>query len=420
MKRIFVLISATVLVLGCGDKSSDSAPVFNDKVALGEALYSDKNLSFNRTQSCATCHSLSHGFIDNRTNQVSANGKVSAVSLGDNGTGLGDRNAPTVGYAAFSSPFKKGERSRVASQKTSGVGSYKGYLGGQFWDGRAATMADQAKGPPTNPIEMGMPDKAAVVERLKENRGYVAAFEKLYGVDIFDNVEKAYNAMADSIGEFEIKQRAVFYPFDSKYDKSLLFPEKYIYQPGTPAALGKTLFFSSDFTCAACHQLRPLGNQGEIFTSFEYHNIGIPENTALRAITGVTTKDKGLAQNSNIPEAERAAEEGKFKVPTLRNVAVTAPYMHNGIFNELETVMLFYEHAKKRGLKQQDSSLNPETQLPWGAPEIDKNIEHELLRGNDVEITAERAKAFACFMMTLTDAKFEHLLDAQKVKECGI
>lgn len=420
-----VVMGATALLSACGGSSSgegdgNSTPALADKAALGKALFSDKNLSFNRTQSCATCHNVEQGFADNRVNRASVEGHAGSASLGDNSTSLGDRNAPTAGYAAFSPTFKKGSRSRVASQRTNGIGAYEGYLGGQFWDGRAPTLADQAKGPPTNPIEMGMPNKAAVVERLKENKNYIASFEKLYGVDIFDNIEKAYNAMAESIGEFELTKRDTFYPFDSKYDKSLLFPQEYTYKPGTPAAEGKALFFASDFSCAACHQLRALNDKGEIFTSFEYHNIGVPENTHLRQFNGVTTLDKGLAQNPRVPEAERAAAEGKFKVPTLRNVAVTAPYMHNGVFNELETVMLFYEHAKKRGLNQPDTSLNPETNLPWRAPEIDRNISHELLRGNDPEITNESAKAFTCFMMTLTDAKFEHLLDAEKVKECGI
>lgn len=409
-------IGLIAVLAGCGSDKKSDPEVFQSKNALGEKLFSDVNLSLNRTQSCATCHNPKHGFVDERTNNASVKGKASPVSLGDNGTSIGDRNAPTAAYAAFSPDFKKGTRARVVSQ--TGIADYDGYLGGQFWDGREKDLAGQAGGPPTNPLEMGMPNKAAVVERLKENRSYVASFEKLYGVAIFDDVNKAYNAMADSIGEFEAKNKAQFYPFDSKYDKSLT--GAYAYEPGTPAAVGKTDFFSSDFGCASCHQLHKLADKGEIFTSFEYHNIGVPENKALRKLNGVTTIDKGLALNPMVPEAERAAQEGKFKVPTLRNTAVTAPYMHNGIFNELETVMKFYEHARKVGLNQVDTSLNPETNLAWAAPEIDKNISHELLRSNDVEIDDAKAKAFACFMLTLTDAKFEHLLDAAKVKECGI
>jgi len=421
IKRLISLVYVSSLLAACGGSSgssSDSEPALTSKSALGEVLFSDVNLSFERTQSCATCHNPQHGFVDDRSNDASTGGLTSPVSLGDNGTSLGDRNAPTAAYAAFSPDFQQGTRERVASQKTSGIGDYNGYLGGQFWDGRSIDLTAQAGGPPTNPIEMGMPNKAAVVERLRENSRYINAFEVLYGADVFNDVDTAYEAMADSIAAFEEQNKAQFYPFDSKYDGSLT--GEYQYEPGTPAALGRALFFSSDFSCAACHQLRPLSDKGEIFTSFEYHNIGVPENTALRAINGETSVDKGLANNSAVPDAEKAVQEGKFKVPTLRNTAVTAPYMHNGVFNELETVMLFYEHAKKRGQNQADNSLNPETGLPWRTPEIDKNISHGLLGGNDIVIDDVRAKAFSCFMLTLTDAKYEYLLDPQKVTECGI
>lgn len=418
MKKAGQLIGLSLIavLVGCGSDKKSNPEVFKTKSELGQQLFSDTNLSLNRTQSCATCHNPQHGFVDDRKNDASVNGHASPVSLGDNGSSLGDRHAPTAAYAAFSPDFKKGTRERAVSQ--SGIADYDGYLGGQFWDGRAIDLAAQAGGPPTNPLEMGMPDKAAVVERLKENKSYVASFEALYGVTVFDDVNKAYDAMAESIGAFERLNKTEFYPFDSKYDKSLT--GAYAYEPGTPAAVGETDFFSSDFGCASCHQLRPLSDKGEIFSSFEYHNIGVPENTALRQLNGVTVLDKGLALNPMVAEADRAAQEGKFKVPSLRNTAVTAPYMHNGVFNELETVMKFYEHARKVGLNQADDSLNPETGLAWRAAEIDKNISHELLRSNDVEIDDAKAKSFTCFMMTLTDARYEHLLDAAKVKECGI
>ncbi len=418
MKQPIVALSLFCLLVACG--SDDSNPAFSSKAQLGEQLYNDKNLSLNRSQSCATCHNPNQGFIDERVNDASINGLASAGSLGDNGTSIGDRNAPTVAYAAFSPSFKPGTRERAASQRTGNnpVADYQGFLGGQFWDGREDDLAGQAGGPPTNPDEMGMPDKASVIERLKENADYVSGFESLYGSDIFNDTDNAYLAMTDSIGEFE--KTSVFYPFDSKYDRSLI--GEYSYPVTSKAVLGKALFFSSDFACASCHQLHEIGNKGEIFTSFEYHNIGVPENTALRSFNGVTQQDLGLFNN---PNGATDDNKGKFKVPTLRNVAVTAPYMHNGVFQTLEAVLHFYEHAKLRGRNNSNGSvindiINPETHLGFKDPEVDLNIEHELLAGNDKNLDPQNIEALVCFFMSLTDAKFEHLLDVQKVKSCGL
>jgi cytochrome c peroxidase len=273
---------------------------------------------------------------------------------------------------------------------------------------------------------MNMPSKAAVVDRLLENTTYVTAFESLYGVEIFNDTDAAYAAMTESIAAFETADSEAFYPFDSKYDRSLYKPssdEYYDYSPLSKASLGKARFFSSDLTCASCHQLRELGNEGEIFTSFEYHNIGVPVNTKLREVNGVTAVDNGLFNNPAVNKDEN--QKGKFKVPTLRNIAVTAPYMHNGIFNELETVIHFYQHAKEKALNIKTGAAievvnNPETGLPWGDAEVNQNIEHDLLGGNDINLNDTEVEAMVCFLMSLTDARYEHLLDPVKVENCGL
>lgn len=410
---------AAIALVGCDDSSSSDAKI-SSKAELGERLYEDKNLSFDRTQSCATCHNPDKGFIDDRLNDASrdsGHGLIAAAgSLGDNQTSIGDRNAPTAAYAAFSPEFKHGSRQRAESQKTAGIADYLGFQGGQFWDGREADLKGQAGGPPTNPGEMAMPDKASVVERLKENDEYITAFESLYDNAIFDDVDLAYAAMAESIAEFE--KTAEFFPFDSKYDRSLA--GEYEFSPSAKASLGKARFFSSDLTCAACHQLHPLGDSGEIFTSFEYHNIGVPVNTSLRTLNGTTSLDEGLLNNPNVSDI---TEQGKFKVPTLRNVAVTAPYMHNGIFNELTTVLRFYQHAKDRALNVPlggGANINPETQLPWGPAEIGDNIAHDLLGASDINLNDTEIEAIECFLLSLTDARYEPLLDAEKVANCGL
>jgi len=412
---------SSALLSGCGGSSNNnSAPELNTKVALGEQLYSDKSLSFDRTQSCATCHNTDHGFIDERTNDASRDGVAAAGSLGDNGTSIGDRNAPSAAYASFSPLFHEGTRDRPNKIMTDlDIGAYEGFMGGQFWDGRETDLKGQAGGPPTNPGEMNMPDKASVVERIKENSEYIAGFEHVFGGNIFDDAELAYAAMAESIGEFEKTEG--FSPFDSKYDRTFLnFRDDNFYEfPITSKArTGQVLFFGSNLTCAACHQLQPLRIKEELFTSFEYHNIGVPVNTSLRSFNGATSLDEGLLNN---PHVDTQTEKGKFKVPTLRNVAVTAPYMHNGIFNELETVIRFYQHAKDlAGGLPGGAVNNPETGLPWGDAEINENIAHDILGKNKQNLDNGEIEALVCFIMSLTDARYENLLDPVKVESCGL
>lgn len=354
------------------------------KEDLGRILFFDVNLSKNRTQSCATCHNPNAGFVDDRDNGVKK-----MASLGDDGKSLGDRQAPTASYAKFSPTFHFDEKA-------------KKYVGGQFWDGREATLEGQAGGPPLNPIEMGMSDKKAVVDRLKENTLYVDSFKKIFGADIFKNDDKAYEAMTIAIASFERTDE--FSPFDSKYDRYL----KGEYDLTPLEDLGKSIFFSNNNnSCANCHVLKGEDKEGETFTNYQYHNIGTPANNELRAKNGVKAIDEGLLANSNVSDV---AQKGKHKVPTLRNVAVTGPYMHNGVFKDLKTVVEFYDKYNNK-----DRNIDPETNKPWDEPEVKDNISLQELKAN--KLTDRKVEALVAFMKLLTDKKYEHLLEEQEKKE---
>ena len=358
------------------------------KIELGKQLYFDNNLSFNRTQSCATCHAPSLGFVDQQNTKFKG-----AVSLGDDGKSFGDRSAPTASYANQIPNFhirKNGE-----------------YIGGQFWDGREANLEGQAGGPPLNPIEMGMPSKEFVLTRLKENDIYITSFKKIYGEDILDMPDRAYQALTESIALFE--KTDFFSPFNSKYDRYL----EGAYQLTEQEDLGMTLFFSDQFSnCNHCHQLkaRP-GIKMETFSDYTYHNIGVPVNAAVRAYnkTPDDYRDLGLF---NHPKVNDKTHIGKFKVPTLRNVAVTAPYMHNGVFKELETVVSFYNKYNSKSQKRQ---INPETNELWAKPEIEENISLEKLQSGPA-LNDKRIKALVSFMKLLTDQRFEHLISTEPTR----
>ena len=399
-----ILVTATAPAALAGESSqaganrAESSPtessgtaVFDSREALGQALFHDPNLSRNRTQSCATCHVPSEGFVDTR---VDGSGQRRPVSLGDDGQSLGERNAPTLTYAALTPTFElDGERKRVNKQK--GHQRYHGPLGGQFLDGRAATLADQAGGPPLNPSEMNLPDKAAVVERLEENPAYVDAFKALFGEEVLDSAESGYRAMTESIAAFERTER--FATFDSKYDRALAGKATLSFKESA----GKSLFFSQFANCAICHQLHgngdPIKKFEEPFTGYEFHNIGVPANPALDR----AEPDPGLYGN---PAVDDPGARGKFKVPTLRNVAVTGPYMHNGVFRDLKTVIEFYDH-----FVNDERTLNPETGEPWRDPEVPGTVAEDLLAVGD-PMTDYQVEAMVCFLRTLTDRRYEPLL----------
>lgn len=391
------LLCGLLFTFGAATAAENDAATRQQKlVDLGQALFFDVNLSQARTQSCATCHDPALAFIDWRAfvpPNASPAGSTApahlpgAASLGGDQRTLGDRNAPTAAYAALIPPFTLNEQND--------------YVGGLFWDGRANTLEDQAAGPPLNPIEMALPDREAVRQRLLENANYGYAFRGLFGDEVLNNADTAYAALTQAIAAFE--RTDFFSPFDSKYDRYL----KGEYAPNEQEELGMTLFFSNQFAnCNQCHQLQPRPEMArETFTNYKYRNIGVPVNAALRAANGLGNDhvDRGLRDR---PDISDDAQSGRFRVPGLRNVALTGPYMHNGVFNDLRTVVLFYNKYLTRSGKAQ---VNPETGLEWGAPEVAENLAVAELESGRV-LGDKEVDGLVAFMRMLTDQRYERLL----------
>ncbi len=373
MKHHALLVTtlAGILLIGCG--STDTEGFGYDQIALGEQLFHDTTLSQNKTMSCATCHVIDAAMIDPRETS-----NTLGASLGDDGFSIADRNAPTAAYASFSPAFHFNSDEGL-------------FIGGQFLDGRAATLSEQAKGPFLNPVEMNMPDAASVITRVKENSSYVSAFKSLYGEDIFDDTARAYEALAQTIAKFE--KSKTFSPFDSKYDRA---------QKGqatlTDAEKRGLDLFNGKATCSACH---PAEGENALFTDFSYDNLGVPINHALREANGKGADfiDNGLYDN---PMVKDATLKGAFKVSTLRNIAVTGPYMHNGVFKDLKTVIHFYNTRDVAG------AINPETGAVWEKGEVDINKNTEEL-GN-LKLSEAEENDLLAFLLTLTDAEYEHLV----------
>lgn len=375
-KRKLFLTCMVLVFVGCGDTSTIT--VEEEKVALGKMLFNDANLSSNRTMSCATCHDESTGFVDGRAN--SPVGHAAAQSA--DGMKLADRNVPTASYAAFIPDFgtvvEDGERL---------------FVGGQFLDGRSKDLKAQAGDPFLNPDEMQMESQSAVIDRVKENTNYITRFQKVYGEDVFDDVNKTYDALKDAIASFE--KTNFFAPFDSKYDRMLA--GTYTFTADEQA--GMELFADeSRANCVACHPLLIEEGTAGHFTDFTYDNLGVPANTALRLANGKGEAfiDHGLLNNKDVNDTSL---DGAFRVTTLRNIDVTGPYMHNGVFKDLKTVVHFYNTRDVSG------AINPETGNPWREPEVASTMNRDEL--GDLGLTDEEENLIVIFLKTLSDKRYE-------------
>ncbi|GGK50679.1 cytochrome-c peroxidase [Salinarimonas ramus] len=347
---------------------------FASPAALGEALFFDPRLSRDGTMACATCHDPQAGFADPRDDALDG-----AVSLGGDGVAHGRRNAPTLTYAQAVPAFHRDE---------------EGYRGGLFHDGRAVDLADQAGRPMLDQAEMMMADEAAIVAAVRADPAYEAAFDAFFAPGVLDDPTRGFGAIGEAIAAFE--RTETFAPYSSKYDRWLAGEAEL----DDWEELGRVLFFSQQFTnCALCH----LGDGGlsdprETFTDHRYHNIGTPAHPGLEA------DDAGLAENPAV--AGDPGQAGRYRTPTLRNVAVTGPYMHNGVFADLRTVILFYNTYNTRS---QARRINPETGEPFGPPPHPETLALEELEHGPA-LDDQRIDALVAFLKTLTDERYEALL----------
>tara|TARA_R100001039_G_C1850520_1_gene110740 strand:+ start:1009 stop:2688 length:1680 start_codon:yes stop_codon:yes gene_type:complete len=373
------------------------------QLALGEALFFDTSLSRFGNQACASCHDPGRAFADPRSLTSSAGG-----SIGSDGTSIGHRNAPALTYIATTPAFSLHDTTQTVQptrrQANAAIVASPAdrIRGGFFWDGREPTLAQQVLTPFINPGEMGLQDLSELAARVSDT----ARYQDIFGKQATHLPEPyVLGSIADSLAAY--LRSDTFNTYDSRYDRFV----RGELTPTTQEAVGMGLFFSPGFTnCASCHQATPTGYApGEPFTNHRYENIGTPVNRALLANTdlGEQFRDAGLGHNPALTEAfEPADVNGRFKVPSLRNVAVSGPYMHNGAFADLDTVMRFYNHYNESGSSGQ---INPETGQPWAASNHPDGVATDKLSGG-FPLSDRQLAALTAFLRMLTDQRYEHLL----------
>lgn len=329
-----------------------------DKIALGDKLFNDKRFSTTGEVSCETCHLTDKAFTD------------SPLSVSEGIKKLkGTRNAPTVVNAAYTEKL--------------------------FWDGRSPSLEDQALHPFINPVEMGLKDHQPILKIVRNDREYAASFKKVFGKS---GSEITMTEVTQAIAAFERTKVTGNSPFDRwnfGHEENAL----------TPAQIRGFDLFVNQGRCVSCHVVE---QTQALFTDNKFHNVGVGINNIqndILVLTGEFLKAEATASqvDAKVLSDKRTSELGRFaitrgfddlgsfKTSTLRNIAVTAPYMHDGSLKTLREVVVHYNNG---GITNKTDHVN------------------DFLSGGirPLNLTDAQIDDLVAFMEALTSPEFAHLV----------
>ena len=327
LRSLLLLVTVSWMGVSLGDNQLGLPPVpisadnpsTPEKIALGKALFEDKRLSGDGTVSCSNCHNPGKGFTDGMS-----------VSEGINRS-KGTRNAPTLVNAA--------------------------YYTSQFWDGRRPTLEAQAKDPFVNSIEHGLKDHNALLDIIRKDAAYPAQFKAAFGVEP-DKIT------ADHVGMAIASYERTLVSGDSPFDRYMYGGDKTALSPEAVRGLE---VFKGKGRCGTCHVI---SDKYALFTNNKFHNLGVSfskveprmfeiVNAFRVAAAKGQSLDESVLKGSDFSQLGRVLVTitptdldskaiGQFKTPTLRNVALTAPYMHDGSIATLEEVVELYNRGNEK------------------------------------------------------------------------
>ena len=376
---------------------SDDERTLSDLQLLGKRLFEDTNLSEPKGQACSSCHDPKRAFQGNNGSPIAA------VALGSRPGQFGNRKTPTIMYMAYSPAFG------FAKDEDDGENKLEA-RGGQFWDGRASDLVEQAAGSLMNPLEMNNPSADAVVEKVK-SAAYAPMMTAVFGPDAFADRKTAFQRVSQSLFAYEASER--FAPFASKFDDYLRGKAQL-----TPIETrGLALFVDPKRgNCLACHAGKTDSKDPTdwLLTDFTYDALGAPRNAAIPANADPLTFDLGLCKRPGIEailpkEVPLASLCGAFKVPTLRNVAVRAPYFHNGAIASLRDAVAFYatrDTDPKRwypALKTGEADKFNDLPSAYKANVNVKEVPYDRKPGQKPRLDDRDVDALVAFLNTLTD-----------------
>ena len=355
------IATASAAPLGLPELSvPEDNPMTPAKIALGDKLFHDDRFSTTGEVSCSTCHELEKGFTD------------SPLSTSEGILGLtGTRNSPTTTNAAYFKTF--------------------------FWDGRSPSLEDQAQHPFLNPVEMGLETHDPILAIVASDPEYVAAFREVFGKE---PGEVTMDEITRAIATFE---RTLLFG-NSRFDRYWFGGDEGALSEAEVRGLD---LFLNEGRCVSCHTIE---HDHALFTDHRFHNIGVGINDIqVRVPEAVQSFLDALARGAEVDEtvlAEKLASElgrfavsemfddlGAFKTPTLRNVAATAPFMHDGSLATLKEVM---DHYNNGGVTNEGDPVNDF--LSSGIRPLD--------------LTDEQIADLVAFMEALTSPDYEALAEA--------
>jgi cytochrome c peroxidase len=362
MKGLLLLSASLLLAISCQQKMTPlnspeavlARPLTSPQAELGRDIFFDRRLSHPGGQSCATCHQPEHAFAE-----------PLATSRGAIPARVGTRNAPTLMYASLVPVPGLNPASPLVEIEDAGQ------IGGLFVDGRATAFEDQVLGPFFNPLEMNLAGPAELAPLLRA----APYAERLKSGLKNDSDEAWVKAAASALASF--LRDPLFTPYNSRVD-AFIAGERQALSPQEEH--GFNLFQSSKSKCSVCHSFAGTEDAHPAFTDHSYVNIGLPQ-------------PKGQAPDpGNGQVTGQKTDLGRFRVPTLRNIALTGPWMHDGSFAKLEDVISFYN---TRDVDRQR----------WGDTAYPATLSHKEL-GN-LLLSADEEAALVAFLKALTDKPFE-------------
>jgi len=368
----------------------ERAPTPAELATLGAALFREKELSASGRLSCASCHDPDRAF-----------GPPNALPVqlgGPDGTLAGLRATPSLKYLQFAPPFIEHFYDVDGNDSED-----QGPAGGFMWDGRALSAHDQARLPLTSPFEMANDNDAAVVDRLAGSAS-AGAFRAAFGAHVFADPALAFRALSLALEVFE-QSPASFAPHDSKYDAYLRGDAKL----SPLEARGLALFDDpAKGNCARCHPSAVKYGVSPLFTDWGFVAIAAPRNRALAANADPHYFDLGLCGPVRTDLADRDDYCGRFRTPTLRNVALRPVFFHNGGVASLRDAVRFYAERDVRPEKWYPRAADGHVELYDDLPaRYWSNVERESPFGGkpgDAPVLDDgEIDAIVAFLETLTD-----------------
>jgi cytochrome c peroxidase len=390
MKQALML----VLAVSCAAAQAVAAPAvvpLSAAAEIGKRMFFDQSLSGSGKMACATCHDPAHAHAP--PNNL-------AVQLGGARlTTAGVRAVPSLRYQEYTPPYQD------MLDNPDGI-STPGPGGGHTQDGRAATLAEQARIPLLARHEMANKSAADVVRKLRAS-AYADQFRQAYGQDVFSNDKTAFQHALDALQAYQLEDNS-FHPYSSKYD---LYSSNKIGGDLTPAEMRGFAVYSdpNKGNCFACHYNGAgLSGSVKLFTDFTYAAIGVPRNKDIPANLKAGYFDLGICDRPDHPRPASAQYCGMFKTPTLRNVATRSAFFHNGALKSLKDVIRFYNtrdtnperwYPTVNGVVQKFNDLpsryrtNLDKQMPLDGRQ----------RGSAPPMTEQEMQDLEAFLNTLTD-----------------